>query len=111
MQLPMRYLVDFTVLQEGEQVFNQETGLYESSDPVEEPVQGIILPLNNDEMKYGEVGTYTVQDRKVYVSFPLKVGQQIKYKDDRYTIRAEKDYGDLADVYIYFAKRVGESSA
>ncbi|WP_026702859.1 hypothetical protein [Salibacterium aidingense] len=111
MQLPMRYLMDFIVLKEGERILDPETGKYRTPELVEETVQGIILPLNDDEMKYGEAGTYTVQDRKVYVSFPMKVGQQIKYKDNRYTIRAEKDYGDLADVYIYFAKRVGETSA
>ena len=70
-------------------------------------MEGIILPLTNDELQHENNGVYTTKDRKIYVTSPLKIGQRIDYKNQLYTIDSEKDYSDYVDVYIYFAKGVG----
>lgn len=67
---------------------------------------GIILPLTTDELQKEANGTYTRKDRKIYTLAPLKIGQKIEYKKQMYTIDANKDYEDYADVYMYYAKGV-----
>jgi hypothetical protein len=69
---------------------------------------GIVLPLTNDELKHEANGTYTTKDRKIYTIEPLTKGQRLEYKNQSYTIDQYKDYEAYADVYIYFAKGVGQ---
>ena len=67
-------------------------------------MEGIILPLTENDLKYSEAGTYSVKDKKIYTTQPLELGQVIEYKGDKYTIQSFKDYSDYADVYIYLAR-------
>ena len=69
-------------------------------------MDGIILPLSSDELRHEANGVYTVKDRKVYTTVPLKMGQKIEYAGDSYTIDTEKNYTAYADVFIYYAKGV-----
>lgn len=71
-------------------------------------MQGIILPLSNDELKYETDGTYTAKDRKIYTTTPLQRGQKLEYEGDSFTIDSNKPYEAYADVFIYFAKGVNE---
>lgn len=68
--------------------------------------EGIILPLSEDDYRIAENGRYTEMDRKLYVTEPLEMGQQIEYKGQSFTIDRENPYSDYADVYIYYAKGV-----
>lgn len=72
------------------------------------PMDGIILPLSDDDFKREANGTYTSQDRKIYVISPLPMATIIEYKGERFTIDGSKPYEDYADVYIYFAKGVSK---
>ncbi len=109
MELPSEYLVTFQKVVPGSGGgWNTQTGKYEEVQPSTVDQQGIILPLSTDDLKFSEGGTFSVHDRKIYTDLPLKIGSEIKYEEDSYTIRAEKDYSKQADVYIYFAKRIGE---
>ena len=83
-------------------------GLSDADAETPRTMEGIILPLTNDELQHESNGVYTTKDRKIYVTSPLKIGQRIEYKNQLYTIDSEKDYSDYADVYIYFAKGVGD---
>lgn len=73
-------------------------------DPVPIQMEGIILPITEDDLRYAEMGTYSVKDKKIYTTQPLELGQVIEYKGDKYTIQSFKDYSDYADVYIYLAR-------
>ncbi len=108
MELPSEYLVTFQKITYSTGTWNKQTGKYEESGPGTVDQQGIILPLSTDDLKFSEGGTYSVHDRKIYTALPLKMGSEIKYDGNTYTIHAEKDYSQQADVYIYFAKRIGE---
>lgn len=110
MDLPAEYLVDFSKVEKTGGQYDQQTGIYQEGQENPVAAKGIILPLSNDDLKYAEAGTYTVHDRKIYISEPLTIGQEIEYKGVRYTVRAEKDYSEQADVYIYLAQRVGEAN-
>lgn len=68
------------------------------------PMEGIVLPLSEDDLQYAEAGTYSVKDKKIYTTQALEMGQEIEYKNDRYTVQNFKDYTDYADVYIYFMR-------
>jgi hypothetical protein len=75
-------------------------------DGEETPIQmeGVILPLSGEDLQYAEAGAYSVKDKKIYTTEPLKLNREIEFKGDRYTIQRFKDYSDYADVYIYHAR-------
>lgn len=100
------FKVEFTALVEQEGRYD-EKGKWIPGGTVPEIMKGIILPLTRDELQYESNGTYTSKDRKLYTLEPLKEGQKIEYKGQKYTIDTSKPYEDYADVYIYFAKGVG----
>lgn len=66
--------------------------------------EGIVLPLSEDDLKYAENGRYSVKEKKLYTTFPIVEGTQIRYKNDIYTVQSLKDYSEYADVYIYFMR-------
>lgn len=68
------------------------------------PMEGIVLPLSEDDLQYTEAGTYSVKDKKIYTTQALEMGQEIDFKGDKYTVQNFKDYTDYADVYIYYMR-------
>lgn len=83
-----------------------EAGDWIPGGTAEKAMNGIILPLSDDDFKREGNGSYTSQDRKIYIVEPLPMGTVIEYKGERFTIDGSKPYDDYADVYIYFAKGV-----
>lgn len=100
------FKVTFTTYQEsGNGYYNDEGDWVEVEDgPILVQMTGIILPLSEDDLQYVEQGTYSVKDRKLYTTQPLKLGQEIEYKGTKYTVQNFKDYSDYADVYIYYMR-------
>jgi hypothetical protein len=104
-------------------------GHYQDGDWLEgekQPVPsiGVILPLSEDDLEFAgvsayasseirdpAVGSYSVKDRKLYTTQPLKLGQKITYKNITYTILNFKDYSDYADVFIYVARWAGNENS
>jgi hypothetical protein len=72
--------------------------------PTTVEMDGIILPLSDDDLKYTEAGTYSIKNRKIITTQPLEFNQNIEYKGAVYTVQNFKDYSDYADVFIYFAR-------
>lgn len=99
------FAVNFEAIDEAEGHYN-DAGKWIAGEPTPRPMEGIILPLTNDDLKHEANGSYTVKDRKVYTTQPLKIGQKVKYNNLTFTVDQEKPYNDYADVYIYFAKGV-----
>lgn len=91
------------VNQEGQYI----NGKWVPSKPTEVPMTGIILPLNNDDLKYIESGVYTVKEKKLYVVEPIKINTKVKYKGDIYTVQSFKDLTDFTDVHIYLMRYQG----
>lgn len=100
------FKLSFIVYDVGEGHFAPNGKWIPPGDPIPRDMEGIILPLTNDDLKHEVNGTYTTFDRKLYTVTPLKIGQKFEYKGQSYTIDSAKPYDDYADVYIYFAKGV-----
>ncbi|WP_313893859.1 hypothetical protein [Psychrobacillus sp.] len=79
-------------------------GKWVTGIPIKKPMTGVILPLNNDDIKYIESGTYTVKEKKLFTTKPIEIGTQIEYKEDIYTLQAFKDYSEYTDVHIYLMR-------
>lgn len=101
------FWVDFTVYEKANGSY-AENGKWVEGKEVPRETGGIVLPLNSDELQHEENGRYTSRDRKLYTLEPLKKGDRLEYNGQSYTIDSYKDYEAYADVYIYFAKGVGD---
>lgn len=67
-----------------------------------------VVPLSNEDLKFGEGGTYTVEDRKLYCYEDIGKGTKVKHKDKSYTVIERRDYEDFdIGIFIYFVKRGG----
>lgn len=97
------FKVNFTAYEQTEGQYSDSGDWVEGIDtPVS--MVGIMLPLSQTDLRYAENGTSHVNDKKIYTTEPLSLGQKVEYKGDKYTIQSFKDYSDYADVYIYFAR-------
>lgn len=71
-----------------------------------------IVPLNKDDLKFDEGGSYSDDNRKLYCYLRLEKGTEItNVMNDksirRYKVLAEKDYSDYdKDLHIYILERV-----
>lgn len=101
------FKVEFTIYEHDEGHYS-DNGKWVEGEVTPVTVQGIILPLSDDDLRYVPNGTYTEADRKIYTTRPLKAGQKMEYGGRNYTIQNFKDYSAYADVFIYIARGVGE---
>jgi hypothetical protein len=101
------FAVTFTAYEQTEGQYNSSGKWIEAGETPKSMV-GIILPLNNDDLKFVSNGVYTEKARKIYTTDPLQIGQRIEYKAQSFTIKQERPYSDYADVYIYYAEGVGK---
>lgn len=76
-----------------------------SLDPVD--MEGIILPISTDDLKFDTAGTYTKQDRKLYLQEPEKLDEndQVQVDAFKYRVTGDKPYGYYAGFNVYFLKR------
>lgn len=76
------------------------------SDPVQ--MTGIIVPITNDDLRFDAGGTYTKQDKKIYVMKPdfLVTNDEILFRDKKYRVMEEKIYEDYANFNIYIVRRM-----
>lgn len=73
---------------------------------IETELEGAVVPLSNEDLRFDEGGTYTAADRKLYCYKEIAKGEKVKYKDKPYTILESKDYSDFDEgLYIYIIRR------
>jgi hypothetical protein len=71
-------------------------------------IDGAVVPLSGQDLKYGESGTYTTADRKLYCYNDYETGLTIKHNDVNYTIAQKLDYSDFSGgIFVYILKRGG----
>jgi hypothetical protein len=97
------FFVPFDVIAVGPPTL-QPNGRYNAGTETRTAGGGIVLPLNEDELRRQDNGAYTSRDRKIYVTDPLSEGAAIEYAGIRYKVERTKDYSAYADVYIYMAR-------
>ncbi|WP_088005607.1 hypothetical protein [Indiicoccus explosivorum] len=70
-------------------------------------MQGIVVPLGNDDLRFDTAGTYTRQDRKIYLQEPKTLAENDVVTVDSlsYRITGDKPYGHYAGFNVYYAKR------
>ncbi|TMV49364.1 hypothetical protein FE783_12675 [Paenibacillus mesophilus] len=75
-------------------------------DPID--MQGIVVPFSYAELQFGSGGTYTQDDRVVFVRKPvsLDIDDRIIYDGHEYRVLEQADYTEYANFYAYLAKRV-----
>ena len=78
-------------------------GIWEPGEEQWVSFSAAIHPLSDDQLIYGEAGTYTNNDHRLFTYRDLKQGQKIKSDESTYTVQSKKDfsfYGKGLQVYI-----------
>ena len=105
-RLIKKYSVDFTLKTEAKGQY--VGGKWEAGEPICRQMRGAIVPMS-DRKIYQSGGTYTQQDRMLYLSEPLQGSLQafkVIHGTNTYTVEESRDYSDYAAVGVYTLKRV-----
>jgi hypothetical protein len=81
-------------------------GKWEQGGERVESMSGAIVPIR-DRKIYGSGGTYTEQDRELYVLKTLKAplsDYKVVYKGNAYSVEDGRNFEDYADVMVYTLK-------
>lgn len=86
--------------------FIRSRGLYEETELDPEIIKGAVLPLSQRDLMYSE-GTYTRDDKKIYVEVVIEINNIVEFQGERYTVDKEDDYSGLPQAKFrrYFIKR------
>lgn len=106
-RLIKKYSVTFCLHKtQGEYV----SGKWEQGGEIVKGMQGAIVPMSNRKI-YGSGGTYTEQDRELYVSTPLEAplsDLKVVYKGNVYAVEEGRNFEDYADAAVYTLKWVSK---
>lgn len=105
-RLIRKYSVTFTLKQKsGSYVY----GKWVEGVPKTTEMRGAIVPMKARKV-YGSGGTYTTQDRELYLTKPLTgvlSDYSVVYKGNTYAVEESLIFEDYADVAVYALKWVG----
>lgn len=88
-----------------------EGGVWVPGETVKTPFKAAVVPFTDDALQFGEAGTYTADDRKVFTYRKLERGQQLEIDGETYTVMEERDYSRYANgLRMYVARRAGNAS-
>ncbi len=105
-----RYSQDVTLINKTGGAYDEDTGHWEPGTEADIVIRAPVLPMNSDELRQGEGGTYTADDRKIYLHQQLNRGQEVEIDNLRYLVDAEKDYDYHASgLRIYYLARRGDA--
>lgn len=107
-RLIKKYSVTFTLRKESEGEY--VSGKWVVGEPDEKTMQGAIVPMS-DRKIYGSGGTYTEQDRELYVSTPLQgdlSAFKVIYNQNIYAVEYGRNFEDYADAAVYTLKWVSK---
>lgn len=74
----------------------------------EQEASGILLPLSNDDLRYDTSGTYSREDMKVFVRFPLTLDKKdiVTVRGKEWEVQGSREYQpEYADFNIYYIRR------
>lgn len=85
-------------------------GIWIPGEEVTVSFKAAITTFSDDYLQFGESGTYTEDDRKVFTYKKLERGQKITIANEQYTITGERDYSFYArGLRMYISEKDGES--
>ncbi|MBM7696635.1 hypothetical protein JOD44_001752 [Salimicrobium jeotgali] len=69
--------------------------------------QGIIMPLGNDDLTFDTSGTYTVEDRKLFLQEPetLDKDDLVRVDGDDFHVTGDKAWQQYGGFNVYLLKR------
>ena len=103
----------FEVHEDGGYYDKQNGGQWVPGGASEEAFQGVVMPLNNEDLKYMDAGTYTINAQKVYTNgHTLRVGAQFRdgYDGQLYTVKQELTHGPVHALKRYMVEKKGASN-
>ena len=113
-RLPKNLLHDmYEVHTEGGGYDKDNGGQWKPGTTVETKFQGVVMPLNNEDLQYVDSGTYTLNSQKVYTNgYQLKVGAEFRdgYDGQVYTVKQELTHGPIHSMKRYMVERKGASN-
>jgi hypothetical protein len=107
-RLIQRYSCDFDFLPAASGTY--DAGKWVPGEAPASPKHGAIVPMSKQKL-YQPGGTYTTQDRQLFMTSPLPdalEGAHVQSKGNIYTIEQDTDWSDYADVYAYVLRRVSQ---
>ncbi len=114
-KLPRSLLHDmYEVHTEGGGYSSENGGQWKAGETVETKFQGVVMPLNNEDLQYIDSGTYTLNCQKVYTNgHQLRVGAEFRdgYDGQTYTVKQELTHGPVHPMKRYMVEKKGGSSA
>ena len=100
MRLITKYSVTFHLHKSAEGKY--EAGKWVKDEPEITEMNGAIVPINERKI-YDSGGTYSTQDRELYVITPLPMPLSelsVVYNGNKYSVEESKNFEDYADVAI-----------
>ena len=86
-------------------------GIWQPGTETKVEFEAAIATFTDDQLAFGEAGTYTEDDRKLFTYKKLERGQKVEIGSDKYTITVERDYSFYAKgLRMYVIKREGAAS-
>lgn len=86
-------------------------GKWEDGGEAVKEMRGAIVPMSERKI-YDAGGTYTTQDRELYLTEPLKGDlseYQVVYKGNTYAVEEQRNFEDYADVAVYTLKYMSKA--
>lgn len=99
-RLIRRYSVTFYLVQPKGAYIG---GKWEKTGESFERMRGAIVPMNKRKV-YSDGGSYSTQDRELYITSPLPSplqSLQVLYRDNLYSVEEGRSYDEYADVAVY----------
>ena len=86
-------------------------GKWEDGGEIVRSMRGAIVPMRDSKV-YSSGGTYTAQDRELYLLKPLEAPlseYEVVYKGNAYKVEEGRNFEDYADVAVYVLKWVSKA--
>lgn len=102
----------YEVHTEGGGYDKEQGGQWKPGTTVETAFQGVVMPLNNEDLQYIDSGSYTLNAQKVYTNgHTLQVGAQFRdgFDGQIYTVKQELTHGPVHSMKRYMVEKKGES--
>lgn len=88
-----------------------EGGVWVPGEPERTPFRAAVVPFNDDSLQFGEAGTYTADDEKIFTYRKLYKGQKVEIRSEAFTITEERDYSFYArGLRMYVGRSDGDAS-
>ena len=87
--------------------FNRTTGLFEPGSANNQTVNGTLLPIRQEVLRYDVNGAYSIDNYSFYTKSDLVKNATISGTEGTFTVQDTKSYSRFADYRHYIVRRAG----